>query len=45
MKYRNLGKTDLVVFSSAVELDNCELLEAKKLNIPFIKRAEMLGEL
>ena len=42
---KNLGDCDLLVFSSAVKLDNCEIKESKKLNIPFIKRAEMLGEL
>tara|TARA_Y100001968_G_scaffold15374_2_gene12378 strand:- start:376 stop:1761 length:1386 start_codon:yes stop_codon:yes gene_type:complete len=41
----NVSNVDLVVYSSAVQLDNCELIESKKNNIPIIKRAEMLGEL
>ena len=36
---------DLVVFSSAVNLENPEIIESKKKNIPVIKRSEMLGEL
>ena len=41
----NIGESDLVVYSSAVKGDNCEIQESKKMNIPVIKRAEMLGEL
>ena len=41
----NLHETDVVVISSAVKKDNPEVVEAKKLGIPIIKRAEMLGEL
>jgi UDP-N-acetylmuramate--alanine ligase len=36
---------DIVVYSSAVKADNVELKRAKELNIPVIRRAEMLGEL
>ena len=41
----NILNPDLVVYSSAVNLDNCEIKAALKMNIPSIKRAEMLGEL
>ncbi len=34
-----------VVYSSAVDTDNPELLEAREKGIPVIRRAEMLGEL
>ena len=36
---------DVVVYSSAIPKNNPELVCAKKLKIPTIKRAEMLGEL
>ena len=36
---------DLVVISSAIDENNPEVIEAINLNIPIIKRAEMLGEL
>ncbi len=41
----NIGKANVVVISSAVNEDNPEVVEAKRLGIPVIKRAEMLGEL
>ncbi|MGZ3698665.1 MAG: UDP-N-acetylmuramate--L-alanine ligase, partial [Bdellovibrionota bacterium] len=41
----NTRGADVVVISSAVKPTNPELLEAKKLRIPVIPRAEMLGEL
>jgi UDP-N-acetylmuramate--alanine ligase len=37
--------TNVVVISSAVRPDNVEVLEAKRLQIPVIPRAEMLAEL
>lgn len=37
--------SDVVVISSAVTMDNPEVLSALKQNIPVIRRAEMLGEL
>ncbi|RMG61748.1 MAG: UDP-N-acetylmuramate--L-alanine ligase [Calditrichaeota bacterium] len=37
--------SDVVIYSSAVTLDNPEVQEALRLKIPVIKRAEMLGEL
>lgn len=36
---------DLIVYSSAVKGDNIELIEAQRLGIPCIPRAEMLSEL
>jgi UDP-N-acetylmuramate--alanine ligase len=36
---------DVVVVSSAIKADNPELLEARRLKIPVIRRAEMLAEL
>jgi UDP-N-acetylmuramate--alanine ligase len=42
----NINNVELVVYSSAVNLDtNPEIVEAKKQNIPIIRRAEMLAEL
>ena len=41
----NIKDIDLLVYSSAVNLDNVEIVKAKNNNIPYIKRAEMLGEL
>ena len=41
----NIDSHDLVVYSSAVREDNCEIEKSRLLNIPVIKRAEMLGEL
>jgi UDP-N-acetylmuramate--alanine ligase len=41
----NLGKADVVVFSSAVSDDNPELVVAMERGIPVIPRAEMLAEL
>lgn len=41
----NLGEAEVVVYSSAVPLDNPELSEARRRGIPVIPRAEMLAEL
>ncbi len=41
----NVGAAQVVVYSSAVKEDNPEVVEAKKLGIPVIPRAEMLAEL
>lgn len=41
----NVNASDVVVYSSAVTLDNPEVQEAQERNIPIIRRAEMLGEL
>lgn len=42
---RNILGSDLVVYSHAISHDNPELLEAEKLEIPTISRAEYLGAL
>ncbi|MCD6451820.1 MAG: UDP-N-acetylmuramate--L-alanine ligase [Acidobacteria bacterium] len=44
-KPENIEGADVVVYSSAVSLDNPELMAAKERQIPVIPRAEMLGEL
>ncbi|MBW1972345.1 MAG: UDP-N-acetylmuramate--L-alanine ligase [Deltaproteobacteria bacterium] len=44
-KAKNIGDSQVVVFSSAVSQDNPEILEAKRKKIPVIRRAEMLAEL
>ena len=44
-KAENLKSVDVVVISSAVHDDNPEVVEAKRLHIPVIPRAEMLAEL
>src|SRR5690606_35225081 len=41
----NIGDAQVVVYSSAVREDNPEVVEAKRLGIPVIPRAEMLAEL
>ncbi|MDQ7004448.1 MAG: UDP-N-acetylmuramate--L-alanine ligase [Ghiorsea sp.] len=41
----NLGDAQVVVVTTAVNQQNPEILEAKKLGIPVIPRAEMLAEL
>ena len=42
---KNIRLADLIVYSSAVKIENPEIKKAKKINIPIIKRAELLGEL
>ena len=42
---QNVQGAKVVVVSSAIRPDNPEVLEAKRLRIPVIPRAEMLGEL
>ena len=44
-KKENILSKDVVVVSSAINKDNPELMYAKQLGIPVIKRAEMLAEL
>lgn len=39
----NLKSADAVVYSSAVETDNPEILKAEKLKIPILKRSEFLA--
>lgn len=41
----NIQQADVVVVSSAIGVENSEVLAAKELRIPIVKRAEMLGEL
>ena len=41
----NLAGADVVVTSSAISVDNPEVVEARRLHIPVIPRAEMLAEL
>jgi len=44
-KAENISQdVDTVVYSSAVQSDNTEILEAQKRNIPIVRRAEMLAE-
>lgn len=41
----DIAKSDIVVYSAAIKQDDPEMLEAHKLNIPTIERADFLGEL
>ncbi len=41
----NLTNADVLVYSSAVPLENPEIIKARQKGIPVIRRAEMLGEL
>lgn len=41
----HIKNADVIVRSSAVEMDNVELLAARENHIPIVQRAEMLGEL
>ena len=41
----NIKSADLVVYSSAIKGDNAEIQEARRLDIPLIKRAEVLAQL
>ena len=41
----NVSNAHVVIVSSAIKKTNPEILEAKRLRIPVIQRAEMLGEL
>ncbi|MCY4006479.1 MAG: UDP-N-acetylmuramate--L-alanine ligase [Rhodobacteraceae bacterium] len=41
----NVRGSGVVVISSAIQADNCELMEARHLRIPVVRRAEMLAEL
>ncbi len=42
---KNLNQAEVVVVSSAIKNDNVELIAARQLGIPIVKRAEMLAEL
>ena len=41
----SLKQAELVVYSAAIKDDDIEMLEAKKLNIPTMERADFLGEI
>ena len=41
----DIASSDVVVYSAAIKDDDPEMLEAKRLNIPTIERADFLGEL
>ena len=41
----NIKDADMVVYSSAIKEDNPEFIEARRLGIPLIKRAQALAEL
>lgn len=41
----NIGDSSIVVYSSAIQENNPELSEARRLNRPIMRRAEMLAEL
>ena len=40
----DISKADVVVYSAAIKQDDPEMLEAKKLNIETIERADFLGD-
>ena len=42
---QNIENPDTVVYSSAISQDNPEIIQAKKKNIPVLKRAQALAEL
>jgi UDP-N-acetylmuramate--alanine ligase len=42
---RHVGQADVVVVSSAIGVDNPEVVEARRRHVPVIPRAEMLAEL
>ncbi|MDJ0614432.1 MAG: UDP-N-acetylmuramate--L-alanine ligase [Rhizobiaceae bacterium] len=44
-KAENLKDVEVVVASSAIKQDNPERVEARRLNLPTVRRAEMLAEL
>lgn len=41
----NIKNADVLVRSSAIDMDNIELVAARAMHIPIVPRAEMLGEL
>ena len=44
-KKENVSKASIIVVSTAIKSNNPELIAARKLQIPVVHRAEMLGEL
>ena len=41
----NIHGADLIVYSAAISADNCERVEAARLNIPQLERCELIGQL
>jgi len=41
----NIKGADLIIYSSAIKEDNPEIIEAKKLKVPLLKRAQALAQL
>ncbi len=41
----DVANSDVVIYSAAIKQDDPEILEAKRLNIPTIERADFLGEI
>ena len=41
----SVRNSDIIVYSAAIKEDNPEMIEAKRLNIPTMERADFLGEL
>jgi len=41
----NIGEADVLVYSSAIQPENSEIIKGRQKGIPIIRRAEMLGEL
>ena len=42
---KDIASSDVVIYTAAIKQDDPEILEAKRLNIPTIERADFLGEL
>ena len=42
---QNILGADVIIYSSAIKSDNPEIIEAKRLNVPLIMRAQALAEL
>ena len=42
---RNINRSTIIVFSSAIKKNNLELLHARKLKLPIYSRGEMLGHI
>lgn len=44
-QHKNIDKANVIVISSAISVDNPEIIAAKESHIPVIQRAEMLSEM
>ena len=42
---KNIHNIDILVYSSAIPMENTEIIKARQKKIPVMRRAEMLGEL